>query len=90
MTKPEILEAIKQMTNAERLEVAKTALRIAREEWKLLTPAERNQQLAISAQLAVLDYLQDEELTAFTALDSEDIYEYTDEDVASLDAHAKK
>ena len=41
-----------------------------------------------SAELAILDYLQDEELTVFTALDGEDFYEYTAEDFAKLDSHA--
>ncbi len=90
MTKVEILAALKQLTNAERLEIAKAALYIAREDWKSLTSKEKQQQLALSAQLAILDYLQDEELTAFTALDGEEVYEYTDEDLAKLDAHAKK
>lgn len=90
MTKVEILAALKQLTNAERLEMAKAALRMAREDWKSLTSEEKQQQLALSAQLAILDYLQDEELTAFTALDGEEVYEYTDEDLAKLDAHAKK
>ncbi|GET42485.1 hypothetical protein [Microseira wollei] len=90
MIKSEIVEALKHLTNAERLEIAKAALCMAREDWKSLTNEEKQQQLALSAQLAILDYLQDEELTAFTALDGEDIYEYTDEDFAKLDAHAKK
>ena len=42
---------------------------MAREEWNSLTPEEKKQQLAMSAELAILDYLQDEELTAFSALD---------------------
>ena len=88
MTKTEILEILKLLTNAERLTLAKLALTMAREEWKSLTPEEKKQQLAMSAELAILDYLQDEELTAFSALDSEDFYEYTDEDVAKLDSHA--
>lgn len=90
MIKAAIIEALKQVTNAERLEIASSALRMAREDWKSLTSEEKQQQLALSAQLAILDYLQDEELTAFTALDGEDIYAYTDEDFGKLDAHAKK
>lgn len=90
MSKTEILQALKQLSNSERLTIATVALQMAREDWKTLTPAEKEQQLAISAQLAVLDYLKDEELTAFTALDGEDFYDYTDEDLANLDSHAKK
>ncbi|HEY9872544.1 MAG TPA: hypothetical protein V6D12_03875 [Candidatus Obscuribacterales bacterium] len=88
MTKTEILQALKQLNNAERLTIANAALLMAREEWKSLTPAQKEQQLAMSAQLAILDYLQDEELTAFTALDSEDFYDYTYGDFANLDSHA--
>jgi hypothetical protein len=47
-----------------------------------------NQVKRRSAELAILDYLQDEELTVFTALDGEDFYEYTAEDFAKLDSHA--
>lgn len=88
MTKAEILEILKPLTNAERLTLAKVGLTMAREEWNSLTPEEKKQQLAMSAELAILDYLQDEELTAFTALDGEDFYKYTDEDCAKLDSHA--
>lgn len=88
MTKAEILEILKPLTNAERLTLAKVALAIAREDWKSLTPQEKEQQLAMSSELAILDYLQDEELTAFSALDGEDLYEYTAEDFAKLDSHA--
>ena len=44
--------------------------------------------LTLVESLAILDYLQDEELTAFTALDGENFYEYTEEDFAKLDSHA--
>ncbi|MFB2917763.1 MULTISPECIES: hypothetical protein [Aerosakkonema] len=88
MTKAEILAALKHQTNAERLTIAKVALRMAREEWKSLTPEEKEQQLAMAAQLAILDYLQDEELTAFSALDSEEFSESTHKDFAEIDSHA--
>lgn len=88
MTLTEILEALKQLDNAERLNIAKAALRLMREDWQSLTPAEKEQQLAMAAELAILDYLPGSELTVFTALDGEDFYEYTDEDFANLDSHA--
>jgi hypothetical protein len=88
MTKTEILQALKQMTNAERLTIAKAALRLMREDWQSLTPAEKEQQLAMSAELVFLDYLPGSELTVFTELDGEDFYEYANEDFANLDSHA--
>jgi len=88
MTKAEILKALKHQSNADRLTIAKLALCLAREEWKSLTPEEKEQQLAMTAQLAILDYLQDEELTAFTALDGEGFCESTDEHFAKIDSYA--
>ena len=88
MIKTEILEALKQLTNAERLTIAKAALRLMREDWQSLTSAQKEQQLALSAELAILDYLPGSELTVFTDLDREDFYEYTNEDFANLDSHA--
>ncbi len=88
MIKTEILEALKQLTNAERLTITKAALRLMREDWQSLTSVQKEQQLALSAELAILDYLPGSELTVFTDLDSEDFYEYTNEDFANLDSHA--
>jgi hypothetical protein len=88
MTQTEILEALKQLTNAERLTIAKAALRLMREDWQSLTSDQKEQQLAMAAELAILDYLPGSEITVFTDLDGEDFYEYTDKDFANLDSHA--
>jgi hypothetical protein len=40
-----------------------------RQDWQTLTPEQKEHQLSLSAQLAVLDYLPGSELTEFTALD---------------------
>lgn len=90
MTQTEILEALKHLTNVERLTIAKAALCLMREDWQSLTPAQKEQQLAMAADLAILDYLPGSELTVFSALDGEDFYEYTDEDFSNVDYHAKR
>jgi hypothetical protein len=56
----------------DRLTIAETALKLMRQDWQSLTPEQKEHQLNLSAQLAVLDYLPGGELTAFTALDRED------------------
>ena len=52
MTQTEILQALKQMTNAERLIIAEAALRLIREnlQQQSLTPAQLEQELAAAAE----------------------------------------
>lgn len=76
MAQVDILEKLKELTAAERLSVAETALRLIREDLhKTTQPAtvkEIRQQLAKAAKALLPDYKSDSELTVFTALDSED------------------
>jgi hypothetical protein len=53
-----------------------------RQDWQFLTSEEKEHQLNLCAQLAVLDYLPGSPLTEFTVLDREDFYE--DQGVRSL------
>jgi hypothetical protein len=76
MAHVDILEKLKELTAAERLSVAETALRLIRQDLRKATqPATvkgRKQQLVKAAKALLRDYKFDSELTVFTALDSED------------------
>lgn len=90
MTQIEILQALKHMTNAERLTIAETALRLIREDLQqqFPTPAQLEQELAAAAEALREDYAPGGELTVFTTLDGEDFYEYTDENLTDIFSHA--
>jgi hypothetical protein len=72
MTQREILEEIKRLTPTERLALIEAALRLVRED---LPPVPftmpKRKQLALAAEALRSDYLNDPDLTAFTALDGE-------------------
>ena len=76
MTQVEILEELKKLTTAERLAIVEAVLRLIREDLQQmerpLTPMERKQQLVTAAKALLPDYKAGDELTVFTALDSED------------------
>jgi hypothetical protein len=89
MTVAEVLQALAHLNNKERMTIAQAALSLMRQEWQALTPEQKEQQLATSAELAVLDYLPGSELTAFTALDGEEFHGYSDEETPTdVNAHA--
>jgi hypothetical protein len=71
MNKVHILDALTQLSPAERLAVIEEALRQLRQEIDRATPAARTQSLQQAAEALREDYLNDPELTAFTSLDSE-------------------
>lgn len=79
MKQLEILEEFKKLSPEERLEVVEAALRIIREDLqktkKLSNREARRLRLEASAQIMREDYLNDPELTSFTALDAEDFHE---------------
>jgi len=78
MTKQEIIEELKQLPLFERLSVIEITTRMVREELKmrmLQTDIGKRRQLAEAAEALLADYTTDSELTAFTALDSEDFYD---------------
>jgi hypothetical protein len=90
MNTNDVLQTLSELPNSDRLTIAETALKLMRQDWQTLTPEQKEHQLNLSAQLAVLDYLPGSELTEFTALDGEDFYEDLDETVSNttLNIHA--
>jgi hypothetical protein len=81
MTQAEILQELNKLTPAERLTIIEAALHLLREDLQQeeqderpLAQEERKQQLATAAEALLQDYVEDEELTAFTALDHEDFH----------------
>ncbi|MBW4491523.1 MAG: hypothetical protein KME26_00130 [Oscillatoria princeps RMCB-10] len=81
MTKTEILEALKQLTAQERLEIAETALRLMREEiqQKAKLKAQQEQRLAAAAEAALPDYMPGSALEDLWSPDSEDYYDSEDD-----------
>ena len=74
MTNREIIKGLEQLSNAQRLTVIEAATRMIQDDIRH-DPTHRNvrdQVLAAAAQELASDYSSDAELTAFTALDSED------------------
>lgn len=76
MVQVEILEELKKLPIPERLTIVEAALRLIREDLQQvgqpLARIERKRQLAEAAEALLPDYAAGGELTAFTALDSED------------------
>jgi ABC-type uncharacterized transport system auxiliary subunit len=75
MTHTDLLDELKKLTAAEQLKIAEAALRLVREELQQAAPAseERTRLLKAAAEALRADYAAGGELTAFTALDGEDI-----------------
>jgi hypothetical protein len=76
ITTTEILQTIPQLSPADCFQIAETLLVKMQTTISIPTREQINQQLKIAALLAVDDYANDSELTAFTSLDGEDFYEY--------------
>lgn len=74
MINPQILDAIKQMPNAERLEVIEFALRLVREEMD----QPKKLSLAAAAEIMRPFYAEESDLTEFVDASDEDFYEYHD------------
>ncbi|MBD2518808.1 hypothetical protein H6G93_28370 [Nostoc sp. FACHB-973] len=74
MIKPQILEAIKQMPNVERLEVIEFALRLVREDM------EKPEKLSLTAAAEIMHpyYVEGSDLTELVDTCNEDFYEYHD------------
>lgn len=75
ITTTEILQTIPKLPQEDCFRIAETLLQKLQTQ---IAPNRQqiNQQLKIAALLALDDYINDPELTAFTALDGEDFYEY--------------
>lgn len=74
MINPQILEAIKQMPNVERLEIIEFALKLMREEMQY------SQKLSLTAAAEMMrsHYETESTLTEFVDTCNEDFYEYQD------------
>jgi hypothetical protein len=75
ITTTEILQTIPKLSQEDCFQIAEILLQRLLTKTKP-TRSQINQQLKIAALLAVDDYTNDPELTALTALDGEDFYEY--------------
>lgn len=71
----EILKTLPQLSNSDLLTIAQEALRLTQQKKNNLTSEEIEKQWSIAATEALEDYTSDEELIAFTILDSEPFYE---------------
>jgi hypothetical protein len=72
MTTQEIIDEMKQLSNAERLAIVEETTRLIRQELASSVQEDTKSRLAAAANALLLDYSSDKELTAFTILDSED------------------
>ncbi len=77
MQQAEILNEIIRLPIPERIAVIESVLISVRKELNLVDIPHRDmkQQMSEAAEALYRDYLENDELTAFTALDSEDFYE---------------
>jgi hypothetical protein len=78
MKQTEILKELKKLSPEERLKVIDDAIHLLQEDLhqmeQPLTRMERKRRLSMAAKALLPDYKKDEELTSFTALDSEDFH----------------
>lgn len=80
MNTTKILQILPKLSNSDLLKIAQEALRLTQQDHKTLTEEEIKQQWSIAATEALEDYTFDQELTAFTILDSEPLHEYNSEE----------
>jgi hypothetical protein len=75
METTEIIKALPTLSIDERLSIATIALDSIENQKSVMTDRQLDQQLRIAANLAIDDYINDQELTIFTSIDSEDFLE---------------
>ncbi len=75
METTEIIKALPTLSIDERLTIATIALNSIETQKQVMSERQLEQQLKISANLAIDDYTTDPELTIFTSLDGEDFLE---------------
>jgi len=77
MQQTEILNEIIRLPLSERIAIIESALISVRKELNVTDMPQKNirQQMSEAAEALYMDYLENEELTAFTALDGEEFYE---------------
>ena len=76
MKTTKIIQLLPNLSTSERLQIAEAALLLIRQEQNLLTREEQKQQLALAAMTAISDYAPKGELNIFSAIESEEFYEY--------------
>ncbi|NJM67230.1 MAG: hypothetical protein HC851_16920 [Acaryochloris sp. RU_4_1] len=78
MKKVEVLEALKQMTIEDQLEIIETASKLIRDELAGQSQQDIKSELSLAAASEVMRsfYEQGSELASFTDLDTEDFYEH--------------
>ena len=74
MSQTEIIEEFRKLSPRERLEVIEAAIHLLREDFEPEKKQGERQQLKEAAEALLPDYAEEGELTAFTALDSEDFH----------------
>ena len=78
MIEQKILNELKKLSNTERLAIIESALNMIRKDLQSAEQSQelknRKQRLSEAARLLLPDYANDDELTAFTVLDSEDFH----------------
>ena len=72
MTSGEIINEMKQLSNAERLAIVEEATRLIRQDIAGAAEHVSKERLTSAAKVLLHDYLSDEELTVFTVLDGEE------------------
>ncbi|MGB3757525.1 MAG: hypothetical protein WBA07_14295 [Rivularia sp. (in: cyanobacteria)] len=87
METTKIIQELSNLSTSERLQIAEAALLLIRQEQDLLTREEQNQQLALAAMAAIADYAPGGELNIFNAIDGEEFYEYSDNELINKDTH---
>lgn len=86
----EILKQLPHLSINDRLAIVEAALDLIQKDQQELTQDERSRQLAAAALAAKLDYSTGSDLIAFSSLDGEDFYEYSNADFEQFDRHAEK
>jgi len=78
MIQTEILDKFVQLPAKEQLEVIEAAIRLLRKNFQQIDPQPSlpgaTERLAMAANALLLDYIEDPDLTIFTAIDGEDFY----------------
>ncbi len=87
METTKIIQELSNLSTSERLKIAEAALLLIRKEQDSLTTEEQNQQLALAATTAIADYAPGGELNILTAIDGEEFYDYSDDELINKDTH---
>lgn len=87
MKTKKIIQVLPNLSISERLQIAEAALLLISKEQDSLTKEEQKQQLALAAMTAIADYVPQGKLNLFSAIDGEEFYEYSDDELTDKDTH---